>query len=75
MEKKSENDQNDLLIGRNAVSEALKSGREINTLLVSKGERNGSIGRMITASRQKGIVIREVDRKKLDARRAGSGPQ
>ena len=75
MEKKSENDQNDLLIGRNAVSEALKSGREINTLLVSKGERNGSIGRIITESRQKGIVIKEVDRKKLDAICSGSAHQ
>ena len=75
MEKKSENDQNDLLIGRNAVSEALKSGREINTLLVSKGERNGSIGRIITESKQKGIVIKEVDRKKLDAICSGSAHQ
>ena len=75
MEKKSENGQNDLLIGRNAVSEALKSGREINTLLVSKGERNGSIGRIITESRQKGIVIKEVDRKKLDAICSGSAHQ
>lgn len=56
----------DLIIGRNAVSEALRSGRAIDTLLVSKGERNGSIGRIIAECRDLGVVIKEVDRKRLD---------
>ncbi len=56
----------DLIIGRNAVSEALRSSRAIDTLLVSRGERNGSIGRIIAECRDKGIVVKEVDRKKLD---------
>ncbi len=56
----------DLIIGRNAVSEALRSGRAIDTLLVSRGERNGSIGRIIAECRDLGVVIKEVDRKKLD---------
>ena len=56
----------DLIIGRNAVSEALRSGRAIDTLLVSKGDRNGSIGRIISECRDLGVVIKEVDRKRLD---------
>ena len=63
-EKRTERD--DLIIGRNAVSEALKSGRAIDTLLVAKGERNGSIGQILAKCRDLGVVIKEVDRKKLD---------
>ncbi len=57
---------NDLLVGRNAVLEAIKSGREIDTLLVASGERGGSIGRIIGECRERGVVVKEVDRKKLD---------
>ena len=55
-----------LIIGRNAVSEALKSGRAIDSLLVAKGERGGSIGKIIAQCRENGIVIKETDRRKLD---------
>ncbi len=58
--------ERELLVGRNAVLEALRSGREINTLLVAKGERSGSIGRILADCRDKRIVIKEVDRRKLD---------
>lgn len=61
----SERDSN-LIIGRNAVSEALRSGRNIDTLLVVRGERNGSVGRIIAECKGKGVVIKEVDKKKLD---------
>lgn len=56
----------ELIIGRNAVSEALKSGRAINTLFVLRGEKNGSIGRIIAQCKERKIVIKEVDKKKLD---------
>ncbi len=66
-EKDDENEKrNDLLIGRNAVSEALRSDRAIDTLLVLRGERNGSVGRIIAECREKNIVVKEVDKKKLD---------
>ena len=66
-EKNAENERdNNLIIGRNAVSEALRSGRNIDTLLVVRGERNGSVGRIIAECKEKGIVIKEVDKKKLD---------
>ena len=56
----------DLIIGRNAVAEALKSEREIDSLIVARGERSGSMGKLIAQAREKGAVVKEVDRKKLD---------
>ena len=56
----------DLIIGRNAVNEALRSGRAIDSLLVARGERSGSLGKLIGQCREKGVVVKEVDRKKLD---------
>ncbi|MBP9989287.1 MAG: 23S rRNA (guanosine(2251)-2'-O)-methyltransferase RlmB [Ruminococcus sp.] len=64
---KNTEERMDLIIGRNAVSEALKNSRAIDTLLVAKGDRNGSIGKIISQCRTLGIVIKEVDRKKLDS--------
>lgn len=55
-----------LIIGRNAVIELLKSGREIENVLIAKGEREGSITRIIALCKEKRIVIKNVDRKKLD---------
>lgn len=63
----TESEEQDLIIGRNACLEALKGGREIDTLFVAKGDRNGSIGVIIGTAREKGIVIKEVDRRKLDS--------
>lgn len=66
-EKNAEGERDsNLIIGRNAVSEALRSGRNIDTLLVVRGERNGSVGRIISECKEKGVVIKEVDKKKLD---------
>ena len=66
MENKNTRENTDLIIGRNAVSEALRSERAIDTLLVLRGERNGSVGRIIAEGREREIVVKEVDKKKLD---------
>ena len=52
--------------GRNAVLELLKSGREIENIYVSSGEKEGSITRIIAQAKSRGVVIKEVNRKKLD---------
>lgn len=75
MENENSNTREDLIIGRNAVSEALRSGRAIDTLLVSKGERNGSVGQILAKCRDMGVVIKEVDRKKLDQICGGAAHQ
>lgn len=55
-----------LIIGRNAVLELLKSGRDVENVLIARGEREGSVNRIISLCKDKKIVIKYVDRKKLD---------
>lgn len=66
MEQQKAGAQTDLIIGRNSIMEALRAGRAIDSLLVARGDRSGSIGRILAECREKGIVIKEVDAKKLD---------
>lgn len=56
----------DKLEGRNPVFEALKSDRAINKVLISKGDREGSIRQIVALAREKGIVVQEVERSILD---------
>ena len=52
--------------GRNAVLEVLKSDREINKILIQKGERTGSINEIIKLAKEKRLVIVETEKNKLD---------
>ena len=54
-----------IVMGRNAVREAVKSGRSIDRILVIK-ELDGSLREVINLARDRNIQIREVDRSKLD---------
>jgi len=54
------------LEGRNAVLEALNGNRTIDKIFVKKGDIEGSIKVIIAKAREKGIVIQEVDKMKLD---------
>lgn len=53
--------------GRNAVIELLKSNRTINKVLISRGDKQGSIYEIIKLAKEKKIVVTEVDRSKLDS--------
>lgn len=55
-----------VIVGRNAVMEAIKSGRTIDQLFVQKGERSGSISAIIKKAKDLGINIKDADSKKLD---------
>ena len=55
------------MIGRNAVRELLKTDREIDKLLVQRGEREGSIVVLVAMAVEKGIPVVETDKAKLDA--------
>ena len=57
----------DLVIGRNAVMEALKSNKTIEALYISNGSREGSITAIIGIAKDKKIVIKEVEKRALDA--------
>ncbi len=65
----------EIVIGRNAVTELLKSGREIECLLIAKGELTGSAAKITAIARDRGIVVKSVDRKKLDLLSAGANHQ
>ena len=56
----------DIVEGRNAVIETLKSGRTIEQIFVAKGDVSGSINVILALAKEKKIVVKEVDRKKLD---------
>ncbi|NLB37537.1 MAG: 23S rRNA (guanosine(2251)-2'-O)-methyltransferase RlmB [Clostridiales bacterium] len=62
----AQGEKNDLIIGRNAVTEALRSGRAVDSLLVARGERSGTLPKIVAQCRELGIVVKEVDSKKLD---------
>ena len=57
----------DVIVGRNAVTEAIKSGRPLDGVMVARGERTGSVPALIAKCRQAGIPIKEVDPRRLDA--------
>jgi len=56
----------DFIEGRNAVMEALKSGREINKLYIQKGEVSGSLKKILALAGEKSILVKEADRIYLD---------
>ena len=68
-----ENDN--IVIGRNAVAELLKSGREIENIIIAKGSREGSVNKIVAMAREKGIVIKEADSRKLDFMCGGANHQ
>jgi len=47
----------DIIAGRNSVTEALRSERSINKILVQDGAKGGSIGEIIAAAKAKNILI------------------
>ena len=55
--------------------EVLKSDRTIECVYIANGNMEGSIKVIINIAREKGLVLKEVDRKKLDAMSNGTNHQ
>ncbi len=53
-----------IIYGRNAVSEALSSEKEIDTIFVQRG---AAVGNIISLAKKRGIVIKDVSEEKLSA--------
>lgn len=68
-------EDNWVIAGRNAVLEALKSGREPDRLLVVKGHTGGATAPIIAKCAARNIPIKEVDSRKLDFMCAGANHQ
>ena len=56
-----------VVIGRNAVKELLSGGRDVDKLYITSGEREGSINQLLGIAADRGIPITECDRTKLDS--------
>lgn len=65
-EKPERQERDDLIIGRNAIREALKSGRPAECLMIQRGERKGSVSPIVAQCIEMKIPVKEVDGKKLD---------
>ena len=63
IEQKQYDDQ---VEGRNAVIELLESGRDINKIFVSNGEKNGSINKILAMARERKVIVSEVNKSKLE---------
>ena len=64
-----ENEQkefDDQIEGRNAVLELLESGKDINKIYITKGEKHGSITKIIAKAKERKIVTVEVEREKIN---------
>lgn len=58
--------EKDIIFGRNSVAEAIKAGRPIDSIFVARGERSGSVPKILADAKKQDIPIKEADRKKLD---------
>ena len=56
-----------IIEGRNAVIEALRAGTAVDKIYIAKGETDATLGHIASTARNKGIVVVEADRRKLDA--------
>ena len=52
--------------GRNAVTEALRTGTVIDKIFILKGETDSSLGHIASTARARGIVVVDADKRKLD---------
>lgn len=66
---------NNIIAGRNPVIEAIKSGREIDRLLVAHGQTGGWVAPIIAKCAERGILIKEVSQAKLDYMTGGANHQ
>lgn len=64
--KENKEEFSDKVEGRNSVLELLNSERDINKLYIQKGEKHGSINKIVAIAKEKRVVIVEMDKNKMD---------
>ncbi len=55
----------DQVEGRNSVLELLESGKDINKIFITKGEKHGSINKIIAIAKEKRVIIVEKDKRQM----------
>lgn len=58
--------QVNLLTGRNPIREAIKTGRDLEKLMIAKGELSGSAREIVSLAKKSGVMIQSVERTRLD---------
>lgn len=58
--------ENDQIEGRNAVLELLGSGRDINKIFITRGERHGSISKIIAKAKENKVILVEKDKRQME---------
>lgn len=61
-----ENKEKDQIEGRNAVLELLESGRDINKIFITRGEKHGSISKIIAKAKENKVILVEKDKKQME---------
>ena len=61
--KKAYNDQ---VEGRNAVLELLESGKDINKIFITKGEKHGSINKIISMAKDNKVILVEKEKRQME---------
>lgn len=61
-----------LLVGRNAVMEALRAGRAMDGIYIARGEHTGSLAAIVAKAKASEIPVKETDGRKLDAMCGGA---
>lgn len=62
-----EPENNEQIEGRHPVIEALKSGRELNKILLAEGVEGGSSNEILARAKERGIVVQRVPKVKMDS--------
>ena len=65
-EKEFSKENVDQVEGRNSVIELLESGRDINKIFISEGEKHGSIGKIIAMAKERKVIVTEISKTKLN---------
>ena len=65
-EKKEEKIYDDQIEGRNSVIELLESKKDINKIFVTKGEKHGSINKILAMARERNLIIVEKDKRQME---------
>lgn len=56
----------DYIIGKNPVIEALKSERDINKILIAEGSQSGQMQQVIGMAKEANVIVQFVPKKKID---------
>lgn len=56
----------DQVEGRNSVLELLESGKDINKIFVARGEKHGSINKIVAIAKERKVMLVEKDKRQMD---------